>query len=70
MMRITNNKISRYPLPGGGFYEYDLDLVAKILFGRIYDANGRRIATAGQAVWPWTKLLSPEEMFKKVSSKL
>ena len=69
-MKITTNRISRYPLPEGGFFEYDIDVLGKMLYGRIFDSNGRRLATARQAIWPWTKLMTPEEMFRKVLAKL
>lgn len=70
MMKVVNNYIRRYPLPGGGYYEYDIDTLAHVLYGRIFDANGKKLATARQAIWPWTKLISPEEMFEKVKAKL
>lgn len=70
MMKITNNSISRYPLPDGGYFEYDIDYFAKILYGRIFASNGKKIATARQAIWPWTKLLSPEEMYRKTKDKI
>lgn len=69
-MKITNNVIKRYQLPDGRTYEYDINMFAKILYGRIFDQNGRRLATARQAIWPWTKLMTPEEMYRKVLEKL
>lgn len=70
MIRVTNNRISRYPLPDGRIYEYDIDFLARFLYGRIYDQSGRRLATARQALWPWTKIMTPEEMFRKICEKL
>lgn len=69
-MKVTSNYIQRFPLPDGGYFEYDIDVFAKILYGRIFDANGRRLSIARQALWPWTTKLPLEEMFRKVKAKL
>jgi len=70
MYTVTNNDITRYTLPDGRIFEYDVNLFAKFLIGRIYDKNGRVIAKARQALWPWTKMLTPEQMYCKVMEKL
>lgn len=70
MFKVTNNDITRYNLPDGKIYEYDVDLFAKFLYGRIYNKEGRVIAKAKQALWPWTKILTPEQMYKKVMEKM
>ena len=70
MYTVTNDDITRYTLPDGRIFEYDVNLFAKFLIGRIYDKNGRVIAKARQALWPWTKMLTPEQMYRKVIEKL
>ena len=66
MFKVTNNEITRYKLPDGNIYEYDFDYFAKFVIGRIYSKDGRLLAKAKQALWPWTKALSPEEMYNRV----
>ena len=70
MMRVITNEVATYNLPDGRVFEYELDLTVKMLYGRIKDQNGRRLAIVRQALWPWTKMLSPEEMYAKALSKL
>lgn len=69
MKQMVNNNIRRFPLPDGNVFEYDVDLFAKMVYGRIYDENGRLLATARQAIWPWTKM-TPEQMYQKTLAKL
>lgn len=70
MFKVTNNEITRYTLPDGKIYEYDVDLFAKILYGRIYNKEGHVIAKARQVLCPWTKILTPEQMYHVAMEKL
>ena len=70
MYTVTNNNITRYTLPYGRIYGYDVKLFSRLLIGMIYDKNGRVIAKARQVLCPWTKFLTPEQMYHVVMEKL
>lgn len=70
MQTITNSQTYRYSLPDGNIYEYEINYFSKMVYGRIYNQNGRKIASARQGIWPWTKIYSPEEMLNKVRSNM
>ena len=70
MMQVTNSETRTYTLPDGRKYEYEFNYFRKMVYGRLYSQYGGLIAKESQAVWPWTKVLNPEQMLQKLLSKV